>query len=493
MPSSFEDLEKSVFAQDQSVFGDFDGNRIFGTLILKREDTLVDIICDSSVGVETTEQGWFDLALSMDQGHKVLLHNALDIAGPMIFRTEGKTRQKIFPNNVILRAEKLTDDLKVKRIHFNIEKGDDFFNYRRMEWQPVGNLKGATKNLLSRLRKQTQRKYHKDTDRDYDLTDPDEIYFRHNESDCIEFNVGTTSYKIYTSDRSQHGMGNNISIEYDPGFNIEFTDPVSISEAFSAMGSWHRFMNQIAMRRLGIKGVSASGSLNPRDGSADIYMPNEPEIRDHPHSRFGPHHTPYSRYKEREELTSLHKTWLSKNDERVRFRTMLDHVINGNNNANSITKIGMLCSGIETLPYKLKKKPMSKANADALAKTAFNKSKRLKLPFDYARIRGLVGTLNKPGLKGFLEHMYDTTITDFDPKYKSALIKQVIRLRNVAGHGDPEESLDQPIARSVEAALTSLCILYDLVTSGMPHMKIRKDNLLADETFRHACFNLNVK
>ena len=43
MTNSFEKLEKSGFAQDRAVFGDLDGNKIFGTLVLKRGDTLVDI------------------------------------------------------------------------------------------------------------------------------------------------------------------------------------------------------------------------------------------------------------------------------------------------------------------------------------------------------------------------------------------------------------------------------------------------------------------
>ena len=131
MKTGFESLENSVFTQDRTVYGDVDGNTIFGTIKLKRFKTSVDIISDSYVGLKTSEEGWFDLLLERQTGGSVLLHNAFIIGGPEFYQKAEKCRQKVFPNSIVFHADKLTPKHEIKRIGFQIERGEDFFAYTR--------------------------------------------------------------------------------------------------------------------------------------------------------------------------------------------------------------------------------------------------------------------------------------------------------------------------------------------------------------------------
>jgi len=494
MKTGFESLENSVFTQDRTVYGDVDGNTIFGTIKLKRFKTSVDIISDSYVGLKTSEEGWFDLLLERQTGGSVLLHNAFIIGGPEFYQKAEKCRQKVFPNSIVFHADKLTPKHEIKRIGFQIERGEDFFAYTRLEMQYVGNLQGASKALLKKLRTQQNRKYRKENPKtSYDLTNPDTVYFQHKEADSIKFQALDMSFEIFTDARSEKGLGDNKTIKYDPKFYITFNQPVSIDHATDRVAIWHRYLNQIAYRRLSITEMSASGSDDPREGFADIYMSNEPRVKKRKHDRFHVYHSPFNRYHDREAFAEFLTRWFNLNVHRNRFRISLDHVINEKNNANDITKIGMLCSGIETLPLKGFRAPITKAQSKALATTTLRKSKRLKLPFDKSRIFGLIATLRRPGLKAYLEHIFNKASGIPKDDDRDAFIKQVIRLRNLAAHGSSSEDYNQPIAYPIQETLKALCVLYDLKTSNPEGEDFDVSKLIAKEFFDRAYMHFRAK
>ena len=153
----------------------------------------------------------------------------------------------------------------------------------------------------------------------------------------------------------------------------------------------------------------------------------------------------------------------------------------------------MLCSGIETLPLKGFRAPITKAQSKALATTTLRKSKRLKLPFDKSRIFGLIATLRRPGLKAYLEHIFNKASGIPKDDDRDAFIKQVIRLRNLAAHGSSSEDYNQPIAYPIQETLKALCVLYDLKTSNPEGDDFDVSKLIAKEFFDRAYMHFRAK
>jgi hypothetical protein len=465
---SFQILEKD--SQPTLVVSDDDRHVITGRVTLAGNNTSADLETDTYLGRETTEEGWFDISLRQSNTSKILLHNSIRLQTADSPFHHGHWRQSIFPNVVVLDSQHLDDKCQVAKISFRLEKLGYFFRYETIEEHHLGDSADDFLAFLKRLREDASTRY--DFSRaatDYDFEAPREIVVVHESPEEIRFQVGNNTYSVFIGYWSGGGVFNSVNMRHEPIASIEFDEPLSLDDAINAVWVWRRFFHQIAFGSLSLIGLSATGQASERPSWARLYLPNEREYgeRKTTSSEFHPSDVPLSNWKQRGRLIELMSLWLEGEGRHSRFRVFLDHVLQEHRTSNSLDHVTMLCSAIESIPDLVGPKSLNKDLLTKVADAAHAKAESLNLGISVNRFKGIIGQLANAPLSDRIRTLISSVANNLSEAQTNNLIRHTMRLRTLAAHGNASEPLRQPVLPPVIQALTALCVLYDLKTSGL--------------------------
>lgn len=492
---NFDKFHGNVFNDDISVFKADPENEISGTLKLDGNDTVADLFSKKAIGLSTTEEGWFNLTLYKDhktQGEdKILLHEALVMGGPRFLREVGLVRTKVFPNKVIFDAQCLSDDFRLSKVSFSLEKLSYFFWFSEVEQHLFWGVESEkTMEIVEAARGATKAYWdERDEDygnREYDFNDPQELYIVHRAPDELKFDVNGHSYHIWMGRYGSMPRG-GIDTRVQPQLDIKFDKLISINEAMQEVQSWHSFFNQVAFEKLDLINLSASASDNPEDGSAEFYMPNYIAKEKKGTTRFHPSHSPFAAWKDREKLLAFLSSWLANSTKRRNFRLMLNGTLEGRSSQDFTEQIGQLCAAIDSLgeiesAAKIDKQVISEMSSAA---TACASELGVEVPCE--RAKGLLGNLNRPSLKYKIRYVAKHAKIEVEPEKLALFIKRVVGLRQISAHGTDTTGNILPIAYPICVALKAMCVLFDLNTSSDSIEGFEPKKTIAYEHF-NLCF-----
>lgn len=464
MVYSFADLEDKYVST--AVTAVDDEIQLSGRIKLAGKETAADLETNRHFGSAKNEDGFFDLELKENGERRILLHKAfVKQSGASPFG-RGTFRQLVFPNFVILDSQNLAEGHHVQRISFRIKNLDYFFWYECVEWHHLGDTKKDFVNYLELLRKDASTRYEfSRAEDDYDFTSPDEIYIVHRPPTSIEFTVGGVQYGVFMGMFSKGGAFRSVDLRHEPIATITFPQPVSLNEATTALWRWKRFFNQLAGANLELLGVSVCGSSEEDAHWSDVYLTNErwsppPE---HTERDFHPSNTPLSNWSDRERFQALMVDWLSGEDKRHRFRVFVDSVIGARYHGHGLNHISMLCAAIDSLSGLKSETKIGKKQIANMTTAAHEVAPGIPKQ----RIQAALGLLSSTSLRHKIESVASRAAPDLDDTAIEQLSKHAKRLRNLAAHGMPAESLNQPLLHPVCDALLALCILYDQELAGL--------------------------
>jgi hypothetical protein len=439
-----------------------------GTLILSRQNTALTISTRSYWFPKTDINGWFDVKVK--HGHQtILLHNALLKSQTDHTRKSHETR--IFPNMVVFGAQALDKTNSVSSVLFRIEKIGYFFHHHIVEWQ---SLYKAPKEVLAALKKLRK---NKEFPIAYEFFKPDALYLIHRPPLVLSFSAKGFKYEVGWG-YSQRGLGwDAAQVRAEPFGIITFPKPVSLDQATDEVWAWKRYFTQVALEHLDITMLSVGGRKRKwRYG--DVYLPNN-TFRDQLDSggwSFRKGDAPYSRWVDRKSLEKVMQTWLSKDTKRQIFRVSLDRAIKSASDGESLEDIVTLCSAIESLAELKSAAAISNSEVETLSNAAIKAAKDAKIGIDANRIKGVLSLMKHQSLPQKLKAMFEALSQFIKPEYAKKITTATLELRAIAAHGNPLANFSVPRISPVVRALTCSCVLYDLLTSGVP--------LKANETFR---------
>jgi len=471
---NFDKFHGNVFNDDISVFKVDSENEISGTLKLDGGNTVADLFSKKAIGLNTTEEGWFNLDLYKDHKtkgeDKILLHDALVMGGPRFLREVGLARTKVFPNMVIFDAQCLTEDFRLSKVSFSLEKLSYFFWFSEIEQHSFWGADNSVTMGIVDAARGTTKAYWDERDegygsREYDFNDPQDLYIVHRAPDELKFEVGNHNYHIWMGRYGSMPRG-GIDSRAQPQLDIKFDKLISIDEAMQEVQSWHWFFNQVAFEKLDLMNLSATASENPEDGSADFYMPNYVTYKEKGRTCFHPSHAPFAAWRDREKLLAFLSAWLTHSTKRCNFRLMLNGTLEGRDSQDSTEQIGRLCAAIDSLreiesPDKIDKDIISEMSAAATTRAS-----ELGIEVPRGRTKGLLGSLNRPSLKYKISFIAQRAKIEVEPDKLALFIRKVIELRQVSAHGSNSTGNLLPIAYPISEALKAMCVLFDLSTSS---------------------------
>ena len=168
---NFDKFHGNVFNDDISVFKADPENQISGTLKLDGNETVADLFSKKAIGLSTTEEGWFNLTLFKDHKtrgeDKILLHEALVMGGPRFLREVDLVRTKVFPNKVIFDAQCLSDDFRLTKVSFSLEKLSYFFWFSEVEQHLFWGVESEKTMGIVKAARGATKAYWDERDEDY--------------------------------------------------------------------------------------------------------------------------------------------------------------------------------------------------------------------------------------------------------------------------------------------------------------------------------------
>ncbi len=433
---------------------------VSGILILEGQKTVAILSGDELHRYKSNNGGWFDVWLKAGNGDSILLHNALYSQTRSFSAKGSKYEEHIFPNIVILGADKLTKSGRIEAISFQVDRLKYFFYYQYIECHYLYNQKAE--NIA------TLRKFRRDRKREYDFFRPSSLYIGHTPLHAIRFRLEGRIYQIGTI-LSSNGLGwDHVKMRAEPVARITFDKSVTVDEALDHVWAWNRFFSQLAMEPLEPKAITARAKRSLRRGEAKFYLPNlVGEIKDKGQG-FSPGELPLNRWCSRKELSNVMGTWLSKSKDRNLFRALVGGVIKNRARYISIDDIMLLCSAIESLEEFNQTSTPSDEIIKEMTNAATNAAKTAGHEVDRARIKGLLGLLQHTSLPNKLKRLMKTVGTLFDNKDREMLIGSVIELRRQSAHGQIAPKINMSKVGATVMALAAICALYDLMSCGVP-------------------------
>lgn len=435
-----------------------------GILSLKGRDTNLILTGDHPYRRDVDQNGWFDVSVQASNGELFLLHNALEIkhvshSGNRSFETH------IYPNIVVVGH---SDNINtVKSISFKLKGLKHFFHYQHVERQSTYKMSSEIKNALLKLRGED--KYNFGIEREYDFFRPDEIYISHNVPRVFKFFLNERYYEIGIGGYTR-GLGwSGVELNVEPIARISFALEATIDEALDAMWEWRQFFVQVAMMAMPVEAISTLPDKS-HTTRTEIFLPaREASVTAEGRHSIHPAYIPFNRWKDRRQLASVTQRWLSKQHERRIFRNALNSVIVNMHKRSEVDNVVRLCSALESLPELKPQAKITKLQVKTMAEAAaaaINASSEIRLSAE--RLQNVLSALRRPSLAERFNLLIEAISPEFPTEQCKTVADLAYRFRNDAAHGKQGEAFESPIVGPVVEALTSMCVFYDLKTSGVP-------------------------
>jgi hypothetical protein len=451
---TFRDLEKRyngshVHAKDVDTSS--------GKITLDRRKSVISLSNLAPVKYREDQNGWFDLRLNGIDGTEILLKNALEIGNYFYGKPHSRVGVDIFPNVVVFNADKLTKSNQVNSISFRLKNFEYFFWYKFIESH---FLYKTSPSELSAIRKLQNKRY--------DFRRPDNIYIVRARQKILQFKIKDKSYEISAGLSTRRSGATRLVIKTLITARINFTKPCNISDAINFVWAWKRFFAQVAMDPLPLEGISCR-ALRTRYPEAAIYLPNAARNKARG-SRvpFHPGDPPFNQWKDRSKLAAVMRSWLLKSDERRQFRSLVDRVVENMNERTALEDLVTLCAAIEGLSELDQGGIISDENIDTLVDGAGRAAATANIQVPVDRIRGLLTMLQHQGLPNRLKLLMGRLDKLFSTDDQKLVASKVLSLRNIAAHGRSISDSVVPKVRPAIEALASICVAYDLISSGLP-------------------------
>lgn len=436
-----------------------------GVLSLAGPDTQVTLSSSEYQRERDPHTGWFDLVLEQNNGAKILLHNALTNTTGMPHGERREWEYRIFPNLVVLDAEQILPSGKVRSISFTADGLEDIFYYELAEWQ---SLHGAPARTLKALR--NLRSIEKVYPRDYEYFSPRDVYLLHRLPRVLRERVGDRIYEIWLglSERHHH---NALTLAPRAIATLRFDRAVPLDTALDAVWAWRRFFQQLAMKPLPFGEMSCRGSGRRQQRSSDLYFPNmeqdAPKASRHP-IEFRASHVPYGQWKHRRKFAEAMRRWLEADERRRLFRARVDRVLEQMRHETSSRLVMDLCAAIESLTELKGPSAVSDKDVAAIADAAGAAAAKATPPIPKDRVRGLLALLQHQSLPQRMKLLAAALEPELDKADAREIIKSARDLRNFEAHGSYWDEMTMPLVAPTLDALASLCVFWDLKTSGFP-------------------------
>jgi hypothetical protein len=435
-----------------------------GVLALKGRNTFASITASEWIGDGDPITGWFDLVLEQANGSKVLLHNALTTSSGIVNRDRREWKIDVFPNIVVLRAEHILPSNKIRTIQFTAKGLEDLFYYEIAEWH---SLYRASPNAIKSIKqlRQIERAY----PRKYEYFSPRSVYLIHELPRVLRERVGNRTYEIFLGHSESHS-GRSLMIKPLVIGTIQFDETVSIDIALDAVWAWRRFFGQIAMKPLPFQALSCRAKIRRTDQSSDLYLPNM-NVRNSEADRhifeFGPGNVPYGQWKHRKKFSDVMRRWLELDSKRRPFRVRLENVLEEMQRESSPRLIAALCGAIESLSEMQQQSALNNKDFEDMIAAAAAVGANATPPVLSDRIRGVLSMLQYRSLPQRLKLVAAALEPTLPKPDARNLIKIALKIRTFEAHGDHWDVTIPPVTPALEM-LASMCVLWDLTTSGMP-------------------------
>lgn len=406
--------------------------------------------------------GWFDVVLQQSNGSKILLHNALTVGSTPYGCAD---EISIFPNIVVLNAEHILPTGNIREITFTARGLEDIFFYEIAEWQSLYRAPAKVLNSLRDLRR-LERPY----PRQYDFFRPGSVYLVHDVPRVLQVRVEDRTYSVSIR-RSEPIRGNSLTISAEVIATIRFDQPVSIDAALEAVWAWRNFFAQIAMRPFPFLSISCRAKTQRTALSSDLYLPNlgREIISSSPHMfDFGPAGVPYGEWKHRRKFSEVMQTWLGFDSKRRLFRTRVNQVLEKMRSESSPALVAQLCAAVESLTELQTSAELKKSDLDAIVAAASAAANCATPPIPRERIEGILGMLKHESLPQRLRRLAADIEHSLSRADAKVVIRNALRLRTLEAHGGGWDEMTIPLLKPTLEALVSICVLWDLASSGMP-------------------------
>ncbi|MDY0094225.1 MAG: hypothetical protein RBT80_16140 [Candidatus Vecturithrix sp.] len=459
---TFAEIEKEY----ESIPIDYvrDGTKTSGVFSLSRRKSDVILSSEQPLNFQAQENGWFDFRVKVADGKSILFHNALMAPGTR-YHSWGVSQQceeHIFPNIVVINPENLAENDGVSSLTFQILGLENFFHYMHVDRCSLHKLPSEDMDFLQRLvRKQSK----PDT-----FFDPLDLYITHCPQQAFKFQRGKDIYEINFSATFSGGWGGKIQHSYYPIARIIFEKPRPIDDALDAIWEWKRFFSQMAMADLPVTAIAFYGTEESFKDEASVYLPNLKSVPepDSEQDRFHPGDIPLNFWEDRDRLKDALSHWLSKNAARQEFRCLVSWVLKRMEQRFSSDDIITLCSAIESLDELTPEALPSKKDIRILVEGALAAAQSKNVDIGMDRLQGILSMLGKPGLPAKLGLLMDRVSPFVVKEDASQLIKLILKIRNMAAHGDFIHDTTMPLDGPITEALAGVCVLFDLLDCGVP-------------------------
>lgn len=436
-----------------------------GVLSLAGRKTSLTINSSKHLSGRDPQTGWFDLLVEESNGSKILLHNAIVRSSGGRNHERGEWAFEIFPNIVVLNADLVVAQAKVREIQFTADGLEDVFYYELTEWQSLYRAPSDVKKQIRNLRR-----LERDYPREYEYFAPSSIYLIHELPRVLRERIGDRTYEIFVGHSERHGR-QQLTIAAIAIATIRFAKPVTLDEALDAIWAWRRFFQQIAMRPMPFLTLGCRGAAGRRQPRGDIYLSNmdAPQSSDDREMfAFGPRDVPFGQWKHRHKFAAVMRRWLELDEKRRLFRVRLDRVLERKRKEISTKLVADLCSAVEALTELRAPSLVSDADLTAIVDAAATAGAATSPPVRRDRLQGLLSMLQHQSLPQRLKLLAAAIESEIPKKDAQSVIKLARDMRTFEAHGDHWDEMTVPLVGPVLDLLASMCVLWDQTTCGMP-------------------------
>jgi hypothetical protein len=299
---------------------------------------------------------------------------------------------------------------------------------------------------------------------------PDRVYVMHNYPTYFGFKVGDRQYEVWSGGRESMGNIHCIRTEAYPVATITFDGVVELDAALERVWEWRTFFSEMALLPLAVHSVSVAGSVNDRATTADLYLPNLPSYANPSsgHYSLSPAQLPLNGWAERDALAEAMRRWLEHAEQRRTFRGKLYRVIESMNRRSDPNDLIELASATESLAEVSGKEAMPPAVLDAMTDAAHTAAKMAGAKMERQRIRGVIGSLQRPSLAARYEALGTQTKPPLPKRDAQLLARSATQIRHASAHGGVVDDQVQPRVLPTIQALAALAARFDLESCGIP-------------------------
>lgn len=437
-----------------------------GVLFLKGGDTFLQTTSKKPLHpCPVDANGWFDMRLRAPDGRTLLLHNALTLSTSSHGWGERKRDAygaEIFPNLVVDNADALAADNKVGRVTFRLTGLENYFYYQHAE--PLLGFSGKPEQVDAL---KAMRFEHRDK---ADPFLPSRVYVMHDYPPYLSFGVHDRRYQVWAGGQESMGSIHCIRTEAYPVATISFDDAVDLNAALERVWEWRTLFSEMAVLPLALHSISVAGSADDGATTADLYLPNLPHYPDasRGHYSLSPAYLPLNGWAERDALAEGMQRWLEHGEQRRTFRGKLYRVIESMNRRSDPNDLIELASATESLAELSGKEAVPRATLDAMADAAHAAAVSAGATVERQRIRGVIGSLQRPSLAARYEALGKRTTPPLLRRDAQLLARSAAQIRHASAHGGAMDDQVQPRVSPTIQALAGLAARFDLESCGIP-------------------------